>query len=141
MFIAPPLSSSGLAFASSQHDSRPHTSHGAFLAAQAPSSPRSRASGAIAAAGGHGRLLAPLERMRTAAPNESFWAEHMLVNNARSLALKYEQAKTRKLKGVLIWMLNGCTQQEAPELWRGLDSAFGKRRDAAGGDRVALSTE
>ena len=48
-------------------------------------------------------------------------------DDSRSLALKYELVKERGLKGVLIWMLNGCTQTEAPEVWRGLAAAFGKR--------------
>jgi spore germination protein YaaH len=38
-------------------------------------------------------------------------------DDARSLALKYELVKARSLKGVMIWMLNGCTQDEAPEMW------------------------
>lgn len=47
-------------------------------------------------------------------------------DNARSLALKYDVVKAFGLQGVLIWMLNGCTQTEAPWLWSGLDAAFGK---------------
>ena len=48
-------------------------------------------------------------------------------DDARSLALKYGLAKAHGLKGVFIWMLNGCTQAEAPSLWSGLEDAFGKR--------------
>ena len=48
-------------------------------------------------------------------------------DNERSLALKYEFMKAQSLKGIMIWMLNGCTQAEAPYLWSGLDEAFGKR--------------
>ena len=47
------------------------------------------------------------------------------------LALKYNLVKTRGLRGVLIWMLNGCTHEEAPELWSGLEEAFGKRDGGA----------
>ena len=45
-------------------------------------------------------------------------------DNPRSLKLKYELVKAQALKGVLIW----CTQTQAPELWRGLDEAFGPAR-------------
>lgn len=48
-------------------------------------------------------------------------------DNARSLGLKYEMVKREGLRGVLIWMLNGCTQTEAPHMWAALDAAFGKR--------------
>jgi spore germination protein YaaH len=55
-------------------------------------------------------------------------------DNERSLALKYEFMKAQSLKGILIWMLNGCTQTEAPYLWSGLDDAFGKRQSQRAGD-------
>ena len=45
-------------------------------------------------------------------------------DSPRSLKLKYELVKAQALKGVLIW----CTQTQAPELWRGLDEAFGPAR-------------
>ena len=48
-------------------------------------------------------------------------------DSPRSLKLKYELVKTQALKGILVWMLNSCTQTQAPELWRGLDEAFGPR--------------
>eukprot|EP00937_MAST-01D_sp_MAST-1D-sp2_P005925 g5925.t1 len=48
-------------------------------------------------------------------------------DDARSLGLKYGLVRSRGLRGVMIWMLNGCTREEAPELWQGLDDAFGKR--------------
>ena len=49
-------------------------------------------------------------------------------DDSRSLAFKYDLVKTSKLKGVLIWMLNGCTRTEAPEMWEALEQAFGKRK-------------
>ena len=48
-------------------------------------------------------------------------------DDARSLSLKYDLVKQLGLQGIMIWMLNGCTQTEAPELWAGLAAAFGKR--------------
>ena len=48
-------------------------------------------------------------------------------DDARSLGLKYALVRSRGLRGVMVWMLNGCTRGEAPELWQGLDDAFGKR--------------
>ena len=54
------------------------------------------------------------------------WWEGYFDDN-RSLALKYDLVTDRGLKGVLIWMLNGCTQAQAPGLWHGLARAFGKR--------------
>ena len=40
---------------------------------------------------------------------------------------RYELAEARGLKGVMIWMLNGCTRSEAPAIGQGLAKAFGPR--------------
>ena len=40
--------------------------------------------------------------------------------DSESVVFKYSLVKHRKLKGVLIWMLNGCTQNEAPRMWAAL---------------------
>ena len=40
-------------------------------------------------------------------------------------ALYDEVAKAQRLKGIMIWMLNGCTRTQAPELWQGIYEAFG----------------
>jgi spore germination protein YaaH len=63
-------------------------------------------------------------------PDRHFLWWEGYFDDARSLALKYDLVTARGLKGVLIWMLNGCTQTEAPEMWHGLARAFGKRAAA-----------
>lgn len=40
--------------------------------------------------------------------------------DAELVAFKYSLVKHRRLKGVLLWMLNGCTQYEAPQMWQAL---------------------
>ena len=37
-------------------------------------------------------------------------------DDAQSLAYKYSLAKKLRLRGVLVWMLNGCTRTEAPQV-------------------------
>ena len=44
--------------------------------------------------------------------------------DAESVVFKYALVKSRRIKGVLIWQLNGCTQREAPEMWAALQGAL-----------------
>ena len=44
-------------------------------------------------------------------------------DNYRSISLKYDLAKSKHLRGILIWMLNGCTRTEAPNMWKALERA------------------
>ena len=64
-------------------------------------------------------------------PTRSYLWWEGYFDDARSLALKYELVHTHRLRGVLIWMLNGCTRTEAPTMWQALDKAFGPRRGLA----------
>ena len=65
----------------------------------------------------------PWYRYRDATKPWLWWEGYF--DNARSLRLKYEVAKAQRLKGIMIWMLNGCTRTQAPELWQGIYEAFG----------------
>ena len=48
-------------------------------------------------------------------------------DDARSLRYKYQMVKDLRLDGVLLWQLNACDVKKAPELWKGLEEAFGTR--------------
>ena len=42
-------------------------------------------------------------------------------DNYRSITMKYDLVKSQHLRGILIWMLNGCTRTEAPDMWKALE--------------------
>jgi hypothetical protein len=52
----------------------------------------------------------------------------VIISERLCVVTEYDLVKREGLRGVLIWMLNGCTKTEAPEMWASLDSAFGKRQ-------------
>lgn len=53
-------------------------------------------------------------------------------DDPRSLLYKYQMVKDLELDGVLLWQLNACDVKAAPQLWQGLEQAFGTRAGYAG---------
>ena len=89
--------------------------------------------GAAARAGKYGRrwdatTLTPWYEFQDPQRPWLWWQGY--YEDAESVVFKYSLVKHRRLKGVLLWMLNGCTQYEAPQMWQALrEMLFGPSRD------------
>ena len=70
--------------------------------------------------------LTPWYHFKDAARPWLWWEGYF--DNFRSISMKYDLVTSQRLRGILIWMLNGCTRTEAPDMWRALARARAQLR-------------